>query len=269
MEQHYSSTVSDLEARLLTPDPERRPSAREILERLSVPEEDHFFTARTHVDTNLLVTSSGPTAEYCGNMLGLYKKAGTHNNCPYYKQMDIEKTDNKEHVIYRHTELGWAMGPGLDGFCCLKNASKTESVPLTGWSCLVMDGRFKEDFHLSISSDHPPTCEYITITASGDAAVRHSTSVGVYTPTQIFSCGRQVFKHQTQERYLRVPQDNVLWYVQDSAGGFIIGSSCAPSMCPADPRARTSERYRVTSWSNWGGADWRYGQITVKCSIHK
>ena len=60
----------------------------------------------------LLVTSLGPTAEYQGDMLGIYKKAGTYNNCPYYKQVDTERTDGKEHVIYKRMEGGWAMGPG-------------------------------------------------------------------------------------------------------------------------------------------------------------
>ena len=38
LEQHYSSSVSRLVARLLIPDPERRPSAREVLEILTVQE---------------------------------------------------------------------------------------------------------------------------------------------------------------------------------------------------------------------------------------
>ena len=51
----------------------------------------------------LLVTSAGPSAEYWGSLLGAYEEAGTHNNCPYYKQVD---TEGKEVVIYRRKEKG-------------------------------------------------------------------------------------------------------------------------------------------------------------------
>ena len=60
------------------------------------------------------------------------------------------------------------------------------------------------------------------------------------------------------------------WGVRDSVEreGALMKSGCAPSMCPADPRARTSERWGVTSWEHWDG-EWRHGDITVKCSVHK
>ena len=152
LEQHYSSSVSRLVNRLLITDPEKRPSAGEILESLAV-QEDPITVNQTennalseldkslenislNTDT-LLVTSSGPSAEYPGDRLGIYKKAGTHNNCPYYKQEDTVRSDGKEMVIYRRKEGGWAVGTGLDGPRSLENTSKTESVPLTmdilGW----------------------------------------------------------------------------------------------------------------------------------------
>ena len=156
-----------------------------------------------YMDTILLVTSSGPSAEYQGRSLGIYKEAGKHNNCPYYKQMDTVRTDGKENVIYRRKEGGWTIGTGLDGGYALKNASMTESVPLTGWTCAI-DGKGRDDPHLRISPDQPPACGEITITASTDAAARQPECVGVYSPTKMFSAGRQVFKHQTQERCLYI-----------------------------------------------------------------
>ena len=132
LEQHYSSSVTELVATLLITDPEKRPSASEILTSLTVQEEKTHFTAKTHnyghndalsnineslevslnTDTTLLLTSSGPSAEYQGFRLGIYKKAGTHNNCPYYKQEDTVRSDGKEMVIYRRKEGGWAVRSG-------------------------------------------------------------------------------------------------------------------------------------------------------------
>ena len=226
-------------------------------------------TRSPKTDSTLLVTSSGPSAEIWGGRLGLYKKEGIHNNCPYYKQVDTGRSDGKEFVIYKRNEglgHGWAMGPGLNGITYMENASKTESVPQTGWSCNF------DDPHLKVSHDLPPACGEITITASGDAAAKQPSCVGVYTPTQRFSAGRQVFKHKAYELYLLVPLDVVTWSVQDSVEmkGGRMQSGCAPSLCPADPRARTSERVGYTSWIyGWYNGEARHGDITVKCSVHK
>ena len=227
----------------------------------------------------LLVTSSGPTAEYKGDVLGVYQKAGTHNSCPYYKQLDRVRSDGKEYVIYRSEKGGWAMGPGLDGPCGLKNARGTESVPLTDWNCWDwQDGKYRDDPHLRITPDQPPACGAITILASGDAAAKQPECIGVYTPTRMFSAGRRVFKRQTQQKYLLVKTSNVesCWSVRESGKneGARMKSGCAPSMCPADPRARTSERFGQTSWKYKhvmpiGSDNYKHGDITVKCSVHK
>ena len=249
-----------------------------------------------NMDT-LLVTSSGLSAEYHGQKLGVYKKAGTHNSYPYYKQVNTARKDKKEYVIYRHEDREWALANGLDGFRALKNASETESVPLTGWRCWVrggasagdswsLNGKYRDDPHLRISPDQPPACGEITITASGDAATKQARCIGVYTPTHLFSMGRRVFKHQTQDRYLLVLPDISIWSVMDSVEHddkcyqktIRMTSGCAPSMCPADPRARTSKRFSATSWqykyegyiySLFFPYDWKHGHITVKCSVHK
>ena len=225
-----------------------------------------------YMDKTILVTSAGPSAEHQGDMLGLYKDAGTHNNCHYYKQVDTERTDRKEPVIYRSKEGegGWVIGPGLDGATRLKNESNTESVPLSGWSCRTSYDI--DDPYLRITPDLPPACGEITITASGDAAVKQPTCVGVYTPTLMFSAGRRVFKHQTQERYLLVPPGYDEWGVRErvETEGAKIASCCAPSMCPADPRAGSSRPLDRTSWvfKDQTG-DWIQGNIKVKCSVHK
>ena len=88
--------MSGLVARLLITDPERRPSAKEVLEILTVqekpvsvpPTQNKALTnlarglknVSLNTDKTLLVTSSGLSAEFFGNMLGVYKKAGTYNN---------------------------------------------------------------------------------------------------------------------------------------------------------------------------------------------
>ena len=126
-----------------------------------------------------------------------------------------------------------------------------------------------DDPHLMISPDKPRACGEITISASGAAAVTQPECVGAYTPTQMFSEGRQVFKHKTEERYLLVDGE---WNVRESVEwGTKMRSGSAPSMCPADPRARINEWLGQTSWVYTTGFHRKdkNGDITVKCSVHK
>ena len=53
LEQHYSPSVSGLVARLLTTDPEKRPSAREILESLTIQNDSVSVTPEHNVLPNL------------------------------------------------------------------------------------------------------------------------------------------------------------------------------------------------------------------------
>ena len=68
----------------------------------------------------------------------------------------------------------------------------------------------------------------------------------------MFSAGRRGFKHQTQERYLLVKTGKVHWSVRGSIESkkLVMKSGCAPSMCPADPRAQTRKLNGVTSQSS-------------------
>ena len=140
----------------------------------------------------------------------------------------------------------------------------------------MINNNLRDDPHLRISPNLPSTCVEITITASGDAAVKWPACVGVYTLcVGVFSAGRRVFRHKTQERYLLVPPGYDEWGVRESVerSGAEIASCCAPTMCPADPRAGRSDWSNRTSWVYRDGDKktemWKQGDITVKCSVHK
>ena len=74
--------------------------------------------------------------------------------------------------------------------------------------------------------------------------------------------------HSSMNRFLSVRPGTAAWSV-DKKGVNIIGSGCAPSMCPADPRAMKGQRYDTTSWRYYDGEKCVQGDITVKCSVHK
>ena len=228
----------------------------------------HTEDPLSYSPTFLTITSAGPSADIDGDQLGMYEVRGTHNGSPFYRQVDTVRRDREEFefFVYRRENGGWGMGPGLDGSISIRNQNKTESVPLTGWEWRWdCQSQFRDDPLLKISSGPTLPCGDITIRASRSVEYMYPECIGVYNPTQIFSGGCRVFKHVSQERYILSQPDCFNWHVQDSVdttpfsllekshhvdkkGSYMVSGS-APSMCPADPRARTNQSFGLSSWN--------------------
>ena len=134
----------------------------------------------------------------------------------------------------------------------------------------------QDDPHFRVSSVLPSPCGDITISASGEAASKQASCLGVYQPTGMHSSGRRVFKFKntSRERYLLVPPCYDSWRVLDNpedpdlATAALLRSGCSPSQCPADSRARTDYWVEViSSWRYWDRR-WKPGDIQIKCSVH-
>ena len=223
-------------------------------------------------DSYIFLSSTGPSAEYQGARLGRFREEGEYNKLPFYRQVSTVRPE-EDNFLYNHTDDGsWLIGRGMDGVTGLGNTSKTDTIPMSGWKCYG-DGQLRDDPSLKISSEPPAMCGDITIEATGDAADKQPRCLGVYRPNGVYNMGRRVFKHQTQELYLLVIFGYVAWFVLESVDAdnktSLMKSACAPCMCPADPRARTSERMGWKSWEyrNTDGK-LKEGDITVRCSVH-
>ena len=220
----------------------------------------------------LLLTSSGLSAETKGGQLGIYKEAGTYNNSPFYRQLDSVRSDRK-HLLYQHRSGHWVVvrsrGNHRDSRVGLWSRLRSDSVPLTGW-CFYVGSQYRVDPQLRISPVIPMACGDITIEFTGYTVFQQPNCLGDYAPTKKFSAGRRVFKHKTQERYLFVGSN--VWFVKksvDSSEGPYMHSGCAPSMCPADPRARSRVQTGQAFWGHWNSQNWTYiWGITIKCSVH-
>ena len=228
-----------------------------------------------HRPKYLLVTTTGPSAEYWGEMLGLYKEAGTYNGAPYYIQLDDVSTKGKPGKIYKHDGGAWEAGPVLGGAACsLLNSSATATVPESGWQYGDPDkGVWLHDAGLRVTrvgNISPLLCGTITISATGEAARVRGGFMGQFQPTGQFSAGRQVFHFQETGGYLTVYPDFGVWGVSDSVNSTAAGvrSGCAPGLCPALARAAVSDRHKIKSWQYAFNGNMHDGSITVKCSVH-
>lgn len=117
-------------------------------------------------------------------------------------------------------------------------------------------------------------CSAVTITAEGEAARLHPECVGTYTPSGHYSSGRPVLSTPRTGQHLYVPDCSLCWCVQGDirkVPGLGLQSGCAPSLCPADPRAGSSHWRGETrrSWGMAGSGDWRdCPGVLVTCNTH-
>merc|ERR1712241_223307 len=234
-------------------------------------------TGQDDYEEMVLVTSTGAAAEYWGSCMGVFLLAGEHNNRPYYRQKHTVDTQGAR-FLYSQENGIWYVNDILgedNGY--LKNTSQTASVPTSGWQYAegwqYGDGGWHHDPALTVtplSALSSAPCSSITISAKGEAARKQASSMGTFTPTGDYSCGRQVFSSD-RGRYLIVEAGCPIWRVTHSVTAPIayIGSPCSPGMCPAHPRARHSDRDRLSRKS------WLYcyngfqeSDIIVTCATH-
>ena len=218
----------------------------------------------------LVISSDGIGPETYGSRLGQYELKGELNNCPYYVQSDTF-TSSPPHYLYRAENKEWYVSPLL-GICGggLTNPRDSESVPGDGWLVSV-SGTWTADPQCRVSPGPLSECGDITVSASPDSptAKMWADCLGVFRPTDMFSAGRRVFKHQSREKYLSIPPGETRWMITDTPGADKGGiRSAAGANCPA------SERNTISVLNNWNY--WTYRDngckedpsISVTCSKH-
>ena len=237
----------------------------------------------------ILVSSSGPAAENCVNLIGLYKKT------TYMR--DGRSVYDKEHdAQYACAEYDYPFSLFSDKGVwrikmCLSYEHKylraaTPSVGPTSVPWQYKDFDYEnnkvtwvDDPALTVTSlSEKPSCN-CEITISLSKKIRNKINepriAGVYKADGSYYMGRPVFKHSRGRYTLHVSGGS--WSVSFGVGGgflkdYLISSS-APSNCPADPKAARSEK-------NAGSTHWRmahnkngicsseFSEIIVKCNKH-
>ena len=69
---------------------------------------------------------------------------------------------------------------------------------------------------MKISRDIGSPCIYITISATGPAAMTWHECLGIYCPTEEYSAGRKIFKHINCDIVLMVPSGYVNWVIENN-----------------------------------------------------
>ena len=214
----------------------------------------------------LLVTSSGPAADYWSLMLGLYRKTEqmAEGRTVYIQEHDSQY-EGSPCKLASHNKVLVATYEGIE---YLRAATPTS----VSWQYRDWDKHtWRDDPALTVTglSEKPSECE-VTISLSRDIVrdIMEPGVAGVYRANGSYRQGRPVLQHSGGLFTLSVYAG--CWRVESGDGGDeYLRSGSAPSQCPADPRAARDERRGWTHWrynSKQRGYNRESSGISVKCN---
>ena len=161
---------------------------------------------------SVCLTSKGPALEYWPGYLGIYVPSGLHKNATFYTQLDTIRGYNRH--LYKDNGK-WCVSyslEGADGVLCCENVN--DNVPGPGLWSVWFGGSYNDDPSMDIETNINALCSGVTISLSKSIfkilfqlskAVPDIT--GDYDKTFEYSCGHVVFKHKTEELFLKIVDD--------------------------------------------------------------
>ena len=255
--------ITDLEDDMSLITPVRSPSSQISAVKQQSPSDPPFF----------LISSTGPPrpAGHPEHMLGLYQKIEEINegHSVYIQKHDIKYGANScklfsDKGVWRITR---------DGIERIRAATPSESPYSVKWQYYEYDV-WCDDPTVTLTvtglSEKPSECE-VTISLSQDIAryIKNPGVVGVYRANGTYRKGRPVLRNSGG--LITLFDAGGCWVVgTGDRGDTYLGSSHAPSQCPADARLRTAARGDLVT--HWGYKDklnrmWdSISGISVKCN---
>ena len=138
-----------------------------------------------------MLSSTGPSAEWQGGVLGVFDYLQQYKDSPAYRlrhsadlkgiilSRERDSVARTPWYLYR-TDSGWRVGPDLGGLpSYLLNTTMSNLVPTNNWLYYDDEGVWKSDPEIVATSD-PSVLGAITISLRGAAARRQPGSGGEY-----------------------------------------------------------------------------------------
>jgi len=250
---------------------------------------DSRVAVRLGLDEDLLedaviISTTGVAAEYQGQWLGLYKKIGTINGSPYYKQIDSE---GKGSLLYKGTNSFWYVSWKIlfENFHAgaFRNRNSSTTIPSIGWEYWGPDqntgehnwsynsGMWNLDSGLKV--ENVVDINYKTLCTSVNVSGNAQDFVGQYDAIRgVYSKGRMVYS-SGKGKYLKVQPGVAGWVACDDKEcskrkHSVASGGGANSMNPAaieavSSRSRSPDR---TSWRYYNRTtEWVPSNITLTC----
>jgi len=207
---------------------------------------------------SVILTSTGTSAEYQGDRLGVFDYLQQYNECPAYRQRH-SVANTQPQYLYRNDYGYWCVSDKLgDSSCGLLNRT-SDTVPSINWLYWNSKEGWSSDPELTVSTSLPSVCPVIKISLSGAAARAEPRAGGEYRPTGEWSAGHPVFFNG--HRYLCVMPGRTVWSVGTSPHSTVSKlQSGSVTWCPTSPRAALNQRVNMSSWQYSDSGDWQDGE---------
>jgi len=211
---------------------------------------------------SVVLTSTGPSAEYRGCCLGVFDYIMQYNNSPAYRQRHSVANPQPQY-LYRDEDGDWCVSYKLgSSLVSLLNRTKIDTVPSTNW--LHAYGKdaygkarrgWSSDTELTISTSLSSISPVINISLQGETASENERALqGEYKPTGEWSAGHPVYGRYGRF-YLCVKAGRTSWSVSSSLDNTeVILQSGSVAWCPTSLRS---------SWQYWKYGEWHDGEIQV------
>ena len=190
--------------------------------------------------------------------MGYYKKGqGMSSGKPFFQQMDSHVKGWFLYYFYNDKEKTgrYQIGPELGGIDKKVRCSDTAGhLKSHAWQYYDQDNygeKFADDVNITVEPvERMESCNLTTIKLSGDASYYQDHVAGEYISIDIFSAGRNIYKHKNREIFLQILPGDSYWSVSDKVGGGkeFLRSASAGSRCPADQRNNYSHRNGYKTW---------------------
>ena len=212
----------------------------------------------TVLATNVVISAYGygARAEH-GGVLGQFEYL---TDKKYYVQKSTEQSNEKFEAAYLYPDKNdkWWVGktPGEEtGW--LRNLRPSKSPPSSDWQ-YADEGTYHDDDRISVTPGLlPPLPRHFMVTASGDAAEKWPSHLGVFTLTDRWWNGRPVYVN-TKGQFLSYGQ------VDD---GWVIGSPLGYYALRNDAWAHHTHHPAKQGWSYWTGTEWKWSGSSVNVTV--
>ena len=159
---------------------------------------DFTHTLVILVSATVVISSTGEVAQLAGELLGQYEY---DEDKEYYVQSSTEQSNDQyigRYLYYLDDYKVWVVGPTPGG----KTDSWSTSKELTGGWVYADGEAWKSDPSLTVTPGPLPSLpSQFTVTASGAAAEKFPSYLGVYNKTERWWSGRPVYVN-THGRFL-------------------------------------------------------------------
>ena len=219
-----------------------------------IVKEPEVENSRKKPERMIVISSTGGAAQHQGGVLGQFKY---NEEKKHYCQTSSEQGHEifRARYLYPDKDDSWWVNhtPGKKGGW-VRNPRPSKSVPTSGWQ--YYDGKsWHDDPTLTISPGPlPPLARQFTVTATGAAAKKWPSYLGVFTRTQGWWLGRPVYTN-AQGMFLHHGNGDDGWMIGEALGKRVLSGSRAH-------HSPVSE----DSWRYWTGSEWKPASVTVTAS---